>query len=82
LLLADVGLPRLNGRQLADATRLRRPNLPVLLITGSSENPEACGNPNGMDVMGMPFTIDVLTKQVQAMLGHPASGREKVRSTP
>ena len=37
LLVTDVGLPGLNGRQLADAARERRPNLPVLLITGSGE---------------------------------------------
>jgi MFS family permease len=30
----DVGLPGLNGRQMADAARERRPSLPVLFITG------------------------------------------------
>jgi CheY-like chemotaxis protein len=37
LLVSDVGLPGgMNGRQLADAARQRRPGLKVLLITGYS----------------------------------------------
>ena len=34
LLLTDVGLPGMNGRQLADAGRELRPGLRVLLVTG------------------------------------------------
>jgi CheY-like chemotaxis protein len=34
LLVTDVGLPGMNGRQLADVARVSQPNLPVLLITG------------------------------------------------
>ena len=35
LLLSDVGLPGgMNGRQLADAARQKRPNLEVLFVTG------------------------------------------------
>jgi PAS domain S-box-containing protein len=39
LLITDVGLPGgLNGRQMADAARQRRPDLRVLFITGYAEN--------------------------------------------
>ena len=39
LLITDVGLPGgINGRQMADAARVRRPNLKVLFITGYAEN--------------------------------------------
>ena len=39
LLITDVGLPGgMNGRQLADAARVARPDLPVLFITGYAEN--------------------------------------------
>lgn len=37
LLLTDVGLPGLNGRQLAEMLQQRRPGLPVVLITGYAE---------------------------------------------
>ena len=39
LLVTDVGLPEgMNGRQVADAARVDRPDLPVLFITGFAEN--------------------------------------------
>ena len=41
LLITDVGLPGgMNGRQLADAARERRPNLNVLFVTGYAEPDE------------------------------------------
>ena len=39
LLVTDVGLPGgMNGRQMADAARVGRPDLKVLFITGYAEN--------------------------------------------
>ena len=38
LLVTDVGLPGLNGHQLADQARERRPDLGFLFITGYAEN--------------------------------------------
>ena len=39
LVITDVGLPGgLNGRQMADAARVRRPDLKILFITGYAEN--------------------------------------------
>ena len=37
LLISDVGLPGLNGRQLADAARKLRPGLKVIFMTGYAE---------------------------------------------
>ena len=37
LLVSDMGLPGLNGRQLADAARVKRPGLKVLFVTGYAE---------------------------------------------
>src|SRR3546814_7048109 len=34
MLVTDVGLPGMNGRQLADVARQHRPDLPVLFMTG------------------------------------------------
>ena len=58
LMVTDVGLPNgINGRQLADAARAKRPGLKILFITGYAEN--AVLNQNnlepGMYVMTKPF---------------------------
>jgi PAS domain S-box-containing protein len=72
LLLTDVGLPGgMNGRQLADAARSRRPGLKVLLVTGYAEA-AATGHgllDQGMEVMTKPFAVDALTARVQGMIG-------------
>ncbi len=71
LLVTDVGLPGgLNGRQLADAARVQRPNLKVLFITGYAEN-AVLGNgvlEPGMQVITKPFAMDVLTAKVRALI--------------
>ncbi|MBP0494630.1 ATP-binding protein [Pararoseomonas indoligenes] len=71
LLVTDVGLPNgMNGRQLADALRARRPGLKVLFITGYAEN-AALGNgvlEPGMQVMTKPFAMDSLTSKIRAMI--------------
>lgn len=39
LLVTDVGLPGdMNGRQMADAARIFRPDLKIMFITGYAEN--------------------------------------------
>ncbi len=72
LLITDVGLPGgLNGRQVADAARVARPELKVLFITGYAEN-AAVGNgllDHGMEVMSKPFDIAALGRKVRDMLG-------------
>jgi CheY-like chemotaxis protein len=69
LLIADVGLPGLNGRQLADAARALDPKLPILLITGYAG---AALNDlqiaPGMDVMRKPFSLDDLAARVRGLL--------------
>ena len=71
LLVSDVGLPGgLNGRQMADAARLVRPDLKVLFITGYAEN-AAIGNGHlmeGMQVMTKPFDMQALTAHIRAMV--------------
>ncbi len=71
LLLTDVGLPGgMNGRQLADAARQRRPNLNVLFVTGYAES-VAVGNGQmepGMQVMTKPFTLAALAAKVQGIV--------------
>jgi signal transduction histidine kinase/CheY-like chemotaxis protein len=72
LLITDVGLPGINGRQLADAARLLRPGLRVLFITGYAEGAlvEKGVLEKGMQIMTKPFSISVLAARVQGMLGN------------
>ena len=72
LLVTDVGLPGgLNGRQLADAARVRRPGLKVLFITGYAESTVLGGDglEPGMEVITKPFTVDVLATRIRSMIG-------------
>jgi PAS domain S-box-containing protein len=74
LLITDVGLPGgLNGRQVADAARARRPQLKVLFITGFAEN-AAIGNGHlepGMAVVTKPFAMNDLANKVRDLLAQP-----------
>ena len=75
LLLTDVGLPGLNGRQLADAARTSRPDLPVLFITGYAGSALAeIDLADGMQVLRKPFALDILSARVRAMISL-SSGR-------
>jgi len=71
LLVTDVGLPRgMNGRQLADAARVERPDLKVLFITGYAEN-AVIGNKQlerGMHVLTKPFAVDVLINRIREVI--------------
>ena len=71
LLITDVGLPGMNGRQLADAGRRRRPGLKVLFITGYAEHGLVDKGvlEKGMQVIAKPFPVSVLAARVQGMLG-------------
>ena len=72
LLVTDVGLPgTLNGRQLADALRSLRAELPVLFITGYAESQiiGAGDLDTGMRVLTKPFTLDALERRIQLLLG-------------
>jgi CheY-like chemotaxis protein len=71
LLITDVGLPGgMNGRQVADAARVLRPNLKVLFITGYAEN-AAIGNGHldpGMEILAKPFAMSTLANKVREMI--------------
>ncbi|MBB1612627.1 hybrid sensor histidine kinase/response regulator [Pseudomonas sp. UMC65] len=70
LLISDVGLPGMNGRQLAEIGRQIRPELKVLFITGYAEHAAARGGflEPGMQLITKPFTFDLLTAKVREMI--------------
>ena len=70
LLITDVGLPGLNGRQVADAARALRPDLKVLFMTGYAENAALVFGAldTGMSVITKPFTMDALATRVREII--------------
>ncbi|WP_445324109.1 PAS domain-containing protein [Pseudomonas sp. CBC3] len=71
LLVSDVGLPGMNGRQLADIARQHRPGLSVLFMTGYAEQAASSGFLEaGMDMISKPFQIDHLAARVRGMLAY------------
>ena len=70
LLITDIGLPGLNGRQLADAARLLRPSLKVLFMTGYAENAALASGflEPGMEMITKPFAMDALAGRIRSML--------------
>jgi len=71
LLITDVGLPGgMNGRQMADAARARRPGLKVLFITGYAENAVLRTGQlePGMSLMTKPFPIDAMAERIRDMI--------------
>ena len=71
LLITDVGLPGgINGRQVADAARVKRPDLKVLFITGYAEN-AVIGKRRlgeGMFVVTKPFQMEDFARRVKELI--------------
>ncbi|ACA16314.1 multi-sensor hybrid histidine kinase [Methylobacterium sp. 4-46] len=78
LLVTDVGLPGgMNGRQLADAGRVLRPDLKVLFITGYAETTVVGAGDlqPGMEVLTKPFVLEELARRIRGMIaGAPGAG--------
>ena len=70
LLLTDVGLPGMSGRELAEVARQGRPDLPVLLMTGYAANAldKEAFLGRTMDLITKPFEIDAFLRKVRSML--------------
>ena len=71
LMLTDVGLPGMGGRELAETARTLAPDLRILFATGYSQtHATALGLPAaGMDLVGKPFDMDELARRIRALLG-------------
>jgi PAS domain S-box-containing protein len=70
LLVTDVGLPGMNGRQLAEHARQQRPALKVLFITGYAEKAALRSDfvGEGMDLITKPFAVDHLAAKIREMI--------------
>jgi DNA-binding response OmpR family regulator len=70
LLVSDVGLPGLNGRQLADHAREKRREFKVLFITGYAENATLANGflEPGMEMITKPFAVEDLARRIREMI--------------
>ena len=67
LLITDVGLPGMNGREVAEIGRRTRPHLKVLFMTGYAEEAvdRAQFLAQGMDMIVKPFDLASLATKVR-----------------
>lgn len=71
LLVTDVGLPGgMNGRQVAELARKKRPGLKVLFITGYAENAVmgATALEPGMEVLSKPFAVTAMAARIRKLI--------------
>ena len=71
MVVSDVGLPGMNGRDMADVARDLRPGFPILFITGYAENAATRQEflAEGMALLPKPFSLNDLLNTVSRMLG-------------
>jgi PAS domain S-box-containing protein len=69
LMITDVGLPGMNGRQLAEIARQYRPNLKILFVTGYAEHATIRSGflAPGMEMVTKPFALDLLANKINQM---------------
>ena len=70
MMISDVGLPGLNGRQLAEIAMGKQPGLKVLFVTGYAEQAVVRSGllSEGMQMITKPFVIDELANRIRAIL--------------
>jgi CheY-like chemotaxis protein len=70
LMITDVGLPGVNGRQLADIAREHRPGLKVLFVTGYAEHAAKRADflAPGMQMVTKPFSLEAIVVTIREMI--------------
>ena len=72
LVLTDIVMPRLGGRQLAETLRRNRPDVKLLFMSGYSEQPVPSGGGTAGGFLQKPFVASELVRKVRRVLDAPA----------
>ncbi|MBV8801167.1 MAG: response regulator [Alphaproteobacteria bacterium] len=75
LVVMDFAMPGMNGAELARQTKTRRPNLPVLFVTGFADRAAIAGVDED-HILGKPFTDRDLARKVKCALARRAFAKE------
>jgi len=72
MLLTDVGLPGINGRQLADEASRRHAGIKILFISGYAKHAIVHNGvlDPGVELLSKPFTMNSLARKVAQVLQH------------
>ncbi len=75
LLLTDVMMPEMKGRELADRLRAARPNLPVIFASGYTDDVLASQGvlESTVDFLPKPYSTAILARRVRTALDRPTS---------
>ncbi len=75
LLLTDVVMPGMNGRELSERLRAARPDLPVLFMSAHAEDEVFLHGVRValMDFLPKPFSLEQLVETVNELLGRSRS---------
>lgn len=70
LLITDLIMPEMNGKELADQVKKILPSIPVLFVSGYTDNHIVNGGQldKGVEFLQKPYTVNSLLKKIRTML--------------
>ena len=71
VLLTDLTMPRVGGREVAERLRDSQPGLKVIYMSGYAEDLPAGALPPATSFLGKPFTFAELTETIRALIAAP-----------
>ncbi len=74
VVVSDVRMPELGGRELVALLRAQRPTLPVVLMSGYSDQEAVVGGMSQSEFVAKPFSGDALLAAIHRVLGPSRSG--------